>query len=222
MAYTLVGTDVPRTLQLRGAPFRWRSEAGKNDVFVPDVCVVGTEAAVRQWLKAHGHAPEPLLAQAFRSGDQTSARFKEAVRSARPPAPVRARARPERTSRGNPLEVMQAFGATPAQSVKLINQRNEEKTSPRKTRLLKKVKAEDDTEAVPELAPKHAAVALKKRLADLKPHQVLDVTHFDPVTGKGARVLARPAPNVKTHVLDGVYPLAARTPEALAAAVALL
>lgn len=123
----------------------------------------------------------------------------------------------------NPLAMVQAFGSAGAQSVKLVNHRNEEKTSPRKTRLLKRIKPDaEDTEPAAELAPKQAAVVLRKRLAELKPHQFLDVTAFDVVTGKGARALPKPPANVKTHVLAPTVALGARTQVQLESVLALL
>lgn len=213
MDYTLIGAPVERVLSLQGAPMRWRSEAGRADLYVPGVRVVGTEAAVRTWLAGRGH-DLALLDTAFRAGDQTTQRYKDAVRADRPPpAPKAPKAIPA-SSVGrmkSPLRVVRQFNERIDldQPIKLRNHRNEEKTSPCKSALLRKVKT-DDTPEEPIPSSKHL-VALQRRIADLPPQKVLDVSAYDPNTGKGARVCTRPGPRDLTRRGVPGVPLVSRT-----------
>jgi len=222
MEYTLVGTPTGRILALSGAPMRWKSDAGKNDVYVPGVRVVGTEGAVRAWLSEHGKDVS-LLEGAFRAGDQTTQRYKDAVRAVRPPPVPRAPKEPKSVAAAvghlrSPLRMVRQFNARIAldQPIKLRNQRNEEKTSPCKSVLLRKVRAGDedtteDTVLGAPLTPHKHIVALQKRMASLPPQKVLDITTYDPTTGKGARTL--PKPSVRDLTRRGVpdVPLVSRT-----------
>ena len=219
MEYRLVGTPVARTLMLAGAPMRWKSEAGRNDLYVPGVRVVGEETHVRAWLEEHGHDVS-LLDGAFRAGDQGTQRYKEAVKAARPPpAPKVLKATPAPRGRArSPLRTVRQFNARIAldQPIKLRNQHNEEKTSPCKSVLLRKVKAgeEDTTEdtvlGAPLLPHKHTA-ALQKRMTALPSQKVIDVSTYDPSTGKGARTLPKPsARDLTRRGVPGV-PLVSRT-----------
>jgi len=216
MDYTLIGSPVERTLSLQGAPMRWRSEAGRADLYVPGVRVVGTEVAVRAWLAERGH-DLALLETAFRAGDQTTQRYKDAVKAVRPPkAPKATKAAAPAPSVGrmrSPLRMVRQFNARIDldQPIKLRNHRNEEKTSPCKSSLLRKVRTEDEApEDAPVPSTKHIA-ALQKRMADLPPQKVLDVSAYDPRTGKGARVCARPGPRDLTRRGVPGVPLVSRT-----------
>ena len=190
-----------RTLSLLGAPARWRTSAGRADVYAPSEHLVGTE----EELKGHD------LSGAFRASDQTSARFKEACKALRVPATRRAQFK-------SPMRLLRQFNeATGADEgkkvIKLRNTRNEEKTSPRRTRLLKRVPAgqEDTTDDVVLGAPLERAPPFAKRVQALEPHQVLDVSNLDAATGKGARVCARPGARDHTRRgLEGV-PLVSKT-----------
>jgi hypothetical protein len=113
------------------------------------------------------------------------------------------------------------------QPIKLRNQRNEEKTSPCKSVLLRKVRAGDedtteDTVLGAPLIPHKHLVALQKRIDALKPQQVLDVSAYDPSTGKGGRTL--PKPNARDLTRRGVpgVPLVSRTGAPLRTLLALL
>lgn len=219
MEYTLIGASTGRILALSGAPMRWKSAAGKNDLYVPGVRVVGTETTVRAWLAEHGKDVS-LLDGAFRAGDQTTQRYKDAVRAARPPPVARPPKEPKTTvgRLRSPLRMVRQFNARIAldQPIKLRNQRNEEKTSPCKSVLLRKVRAGDedtteDTVLGAPLTPHKHIVALQKRIASLPPQKVLDITTYDPTTGKGARTL--PKPSVRDLTRRGVpdIPLVSRT-----------
>lgn len=231
MDYTLVGGPTPRRLTLQGAPLRWKSAAGQHDVYVPSVCIVGTEGAVRAWL-AERHLDAAVLDTAFRAGDQTTQRFKDAVKAARPVRASTTKPKPAPTPSTrlkSPLRLVRQFNTriAPNQPIKLRNHRNEEKTSPCKSALLRRVPAgEEDTSAdtvlgAPLSGPQQA-VALKKRLAALPPHKVLDVSTYDPTTGKGARIIARP--NVRDRTRQGLpdLPLVSRTGAALRTVLELL
>lgn len=214
MDYTLIGGPVERTLTLQGAPMRWRSEAGRDDLYVPGVRVVGTEAAVRTWLEERGH-DLALLTTAFRAGDQSTQRYKDAVKAARPPRAPKAAAAPAPSvgRMRSPLRMVRQFNARIDldQPIKLRNHRNEEKTSPCKSALLRRVRTEDDApEEAPVPSAKHLA-ALQKRMADLPPQKVLDISAYDPYTGKGARVCARPGPRDLTRRGVLGVPLVSRT-----------
>jgi len=174
---------------------RWRSEAGKNDLYVPTVRIVGTEEQVRAWLAQRGH-DGALINQAFRVGDQATPRYKQAVKEASPqPLPKQARAAPVSRPLHSPLREVRQFNARIAidQPIKLRNHRNEEKTSPCKSRLLKRVRADDGGDEASDTAAeaKHIA-ALKKRMDVLPTHRVLDISTYDPSTGLGARTINRP------------------------------
>jgi hypothetical protein len=232
MDYTLVGTPVARTLSLQGAPMRWKSESGKNDLYVPDIRIVGTERAVRAWMMER-NIDGSLLERAFRAGDQTGQRYKDAVKAGRTPRTPRASAaRPAPVALGrlkSPLRMVRQFNARidVGQPIKLRDQRNEEKTSPCKTSLLKRVPVgeEDTTEdkvlGAPMVSHKHIA-ALKKRMASLPPHKVLDISTYDPSTGKGARLIAKP--NARDLTRRGLpdIPLVSRTGEPLRVILGLL
>lgn len=211
---------------------RWKSEAGKNDLYVPGARVVGTEAAVTAWLRSHNHSLD-VLALAFRAGDQTTSRYKDAVKAARTPrlpkAPAVATPKSKVVRMKSPLRMVRQFNARIDldQPIKLRNQRNEEKTSPCKSALLKRVRPgeEDTTEdtvlGAPMVSQKHLA-ALQKRMDDLPHHKVLDVSTYDPSTGKGARLVPRPAPRDLTRRgVEGV-PLVARTGDSLRTLLGLL
>lgn len=215
MDYTLIGGPVERTLSLQGAPMRWRSDAGRADLYVPGVRVVGTEAAVRSWLAERGH-DLALLDTAFRAGDQSTQRYKDAVKAVRPPPTPKAPKAAPAPSVGrmrSPLRMVRQFNARIDldQPIKLRNHRNEEKTSPCKSALLRKVRTEDDApEEAPVPSSKHMA-SLQKRMADLPPQKVLDISTYDPSTGKGARVCARPGPRDLTRRGVPGVPLVSRT-----------
>ena len=231
MEYTLVGTPTNRTLALSGASMRWKSEAGKHDLYVPGVRVAGTETAVRTWLAEHGKDVS-LLDGAFRAGDQTTQRYKDAVRAVRPPPAPRAPKETKTPAVGrmrSPLRMVRQFNARIEldQPIKLRNQRNEEKTSPCKSVLLRKVRAGDedtteDTVLGAPLQPHKHIVALQKRMAALKPQKVIDVSTYDPTTGKGARTLPKPsARDLTRRGVPGV-PLVSRTGAPLRTLLGLL
>lgn len=236
MEYALVGTQTPRTLSLRGAHMRWRSEAGRNDVYVPGVRIVGSERAVRAWLHENGH-PETLMHQAFRNGDQTTQRFKEAVKQATPPQKTPTPKDKETSAFSSkttepaksPLKLVRHFNARIdlSQPIKLRNHRNEEKTSPCKSSLLKRVpQGEEDTTddtvlGAPPSSHKHI-MALQKKMSALPEHKVLDVTSYDPSTGKGARILQKPSPRDLTRRGIPGVPLVSRTGEPLRTLLNLL
>jgi hypothetical protein len=71
MDYTLIGSIVERTLTLQGAPMRWRSESGHNDLYIPGARIVGPEPACRAWLKQHGYDVESMLAPDGKKGCRT-------------------------------------------------------------------------------------------------------------------------------------------------------
>lgn len=225
MDYTLIGGPVERTLSLQGAPMRWRSEAGRSDLYVPGVRVVGTEAAVRAWLTEHTH-DLALLDTAFRAGDQATQRYKDAVKAARPPTVPKTKALPPPSAgrMRSPLRIVRQFNERIDldKPIKLRNHRNEEKTSPCKSVLLRRVRPDDAPEdPAPSVMPKYLT-ALQKRMADLPPQKVLDVSAYDFHTGKGARICPRPGPRDLTRRGLPDIPLVSRTGEPLRKLLALL
>jgi hypothetical protein len=223
MAYLLVGTS--RHMALGGAPSRWRSGAGALDLYVPAPhFVVGTEAAVRAALAERGVAPadaDAAVAHAWRAGAQGTEAFKAAVRAERGARAPSGRSAAVRS----PLRAVRAFNRTlrPAAEarafvVKLRNHRNEEKTSPCKSTLLKRAPrgeedtTDDATTAAPLGARPRVAEAFARRVAGLRPNQVLDVSMLDAATGRGARAVPRPSERDRTRrAVEGVPIVSRRT-----------
>lgn len=193
-------------------------------MYVPGVCVVGTEEAVRAWLTEHGH-DLTLLERAFRAGDQNTQRYKDAVKAARPPpSPKAPKMNALQGRMYSPMRMVRQFNdrIDIEQPIKLRNHRNEEKTSPCKSVLLRRVRTEEDEpEAALGRPSKHLAV-LQKRMADLPPQKVLDVSAYDPYTGKGARVCNRPPPRDLTRRGVPDVPLVSRSGSTLRTLLELL
>lgn len=111
----------------------------------------------------------------------------------------------------NPFNALKSFnskvdtGYTPR--VRLMNSKNEEKTSPKKRIIRKNITPETDTDTNNH---HETVVPIKTKLKSLKDTQVLDITNYDWIRGTGARAIPKPSANDKTRLMHDTFPVVSK------------
>lgn len=191
--YTAVGTK--RTLKLKGAPLRW-SKNFPNDIYVPSLRVVGTEAEIREAFTSQGlAAPRGMSLDSHIAGAYRQGNFKSTMK---PAFDAEVKAFTEWQERTGGKKVRAARAAAPAvdfeafKAAKAVHGSTTVVDAPPKAKAPKAASTGTTGRTQP------LATRLAKATAE---GRFIDVSKLDTATNVGARVHNDVGPNSgKIHV----------------------